>query len=306
MPRLAYLLAASHSGSTLLAMLLGAQPGACTAGELKASHLGDADTYRCSCRERIRDCAFWQEIGRAMKRRGILDFSITSAGTSVFEAKGPHVQRLLSPLYRGKAMETVRDLALALCKEWRTLLATSTQRNMALIESLLEVTGAGVVIDSSKVALRLKYLLPIPGLDIRVIRVIRDGRAVSLTYTDEWNFADSSDPALRGGGSGQQRPPPRRSMAKPPMSGNAATKPPTLWWPPCRGANGLKSATRTSAPILRPPSSDSPASSISTRKQRGSTSAPSPSTSSATACAWIRPRKSVSTNAGKGHSATRT
>jgi Sulfotransferase family len=214
MAKLAYLLAASHSGSTLLTMLLGAQPGVCTVGELKATHLGDPDLYRCSCRDKIRDCAFWQEIGKVMARRGIASFDITQAGTSIFEVKSTYVQRLLAPLYRGVAMETVRDLGLSLSGEWRNLLATTKLRNLALIESLLEVTGTDVVIDSSKVALRLKYLLPIPELDIRVIRVIRDGRAVSLTYTDEWNFADSSDPALRGGGGGQRRPPPRRSMAE--------------------------------------------------------------------------------------------
>jgi hypothetical protein len=214
MPKLAYLLAASHSGSTLLAMLLGAQPGACTVGELKATDFGDVDSYRCSCHENIRDCAFWQEISRAMERRGIKDFDITRAGTSIFEARSPYVRRLLAPLYRGAALERIRDIGLALSSEWRKLRSDSKYRNLALIESLLEVSGAGVVIDSSKLALRLKYLLPIPDLDIRVIHVIRDGRAVSLTYTDEWNFADSSDPEMRGGGSGQRRPPPRHSMAE--------------------------------------------------------------------------------------------
>lgn len=214
MPKLAYLLAASHSGSTLLAMLLGAQPGACTVGELKATSLGDVDAYRCSCHEKIHDCVFWQKICKAMERRGIPEFDITRAGTSIFEAESPYVRPLLAPLYRGGILETMRDLGLSLSSEWRHLLATTQQRNLALIESLLEVTGAGVVIDSSKVALRLRYLLPIRDLDIRVIRVIRDGRAVSLTYTDEWNFADSSDPALRGGGSGQRRPPSRHSMAE--------------------------------------------------------------------------------------------
>ena len=214
MPRLAYLLAASHSGSTLLAMLLGAQPGACTVGELKATHLGDADTYRCSCRERIRDCAFWQKISKAMERRGIPDFDITRAGTSIFETKAPYVQRLLAPLYRGGILETIRDRGLSLSGEWRKLLADSQRRNLALIESLLEVTNARVVIDSSKLALRLKYLLKIPNLDVRVIRVIRDGRAVALTYTDEWNFADSKDPSMRSGGTGTRRPPQRGSMAE--------------------------------------------------------------------------------------------
>lgn len=213
MPRLAYLLAASHSGSTLLTLLLGAQPGACTAGELKATSLGDPDSYRCSCKQPIRDCECWKKISAAMERRGFPNFDITRAGTSIFEAKSSYARRLLSPLYRGSVMEAVRDLGLALSSEWRHLLSDTNRRNLALIESLLEVNRANVVVDSSKVALRLKYLLKIPNLDIRVIRVIRDGRAVSLTYTDEWNFADSSDPAMRGGGTGDHRPSPRSSMA---------------------------------------------------------------------------------------------
>ena len=213
MPRLAYLLAASHSGSTLLTMLLGALPGACTAGELKATSLGDPESYRCSCRERIRECETWRQVATAMASRGFPDFEITCAGTSIFEVASSYARRLLAPLYRGPAMEIVRDLGLSLSSEWRHLLPETNRRNLALVESLLEVNNATVVIDSSKVALRLKYLLKIPALDVRVIRVIRDGRAVALTYTDEWNFADSSDPEMRGGGTGARRPPPRRSMA---------------------------------------------------------------------------------------------
>jgi hypothetical protein len=213
MPRLAYLLAASHSGSTLLAMLLGAQPGACTAGELKATSLGDPDQYRCSCRERIRGCAFWQKVGTAMASRGYPEFDITRAGTSIFETESPYERRLLAPLYRGGVLETIRDLALSFSPAWRARLAECNGRNLALIEALLEVTGAKVAIDSSKVALRLKCLQRIPDLDIRVIRVIRDGRAVSLTYMDDWNFAESADPAMRGGGSGKLRPSVRETMA---------------------------------------------------------------------------------------------
>jgi hypothetical protein len=214
MPKLAYLLSASHSGSTLLAMLLGAQSGICTVGELKATHLGDAESYRCSCRERIRDCPFWQEIGRAMGRRGIEDFDVTRAGTSIFETQSPYLLRLLAPLYRNGVLETVRNLGLSLSSEWRRHLSNTQHRNLALIQSVLEVTGARLLVDSSKVALRLKYLLRIRDLEIRVIRVIRDGRAVALTYTDEWNFADSRDPGMRGGGSGLRRPPPRHSIAE--------------------------------------------------------------------------------------------
>ncbi len=210
MPRLAYILAASHSGSTLLAMLLGAQPGACTAGELKANLPGTS--YRCSCREPIGNCAFWREVSSAMAARGIDGFEIGRAGTSIYDVGSRYARRLLAPLHRGRTLEAIRDAGLALSADWRRTLAETSRRNRALVEVLAEVTGAEVVVDSSKVALRLKYLLRSCDLDIRVIRVIRDGRAVSLTYTDEWTFADASEPELRGGGTGERRPPPRRSI----------------------------------------------------------------------------------------------
>ena len=74
--RLVYILAASHSGSTLLAMILGSHPEVCTVGELKATSLGNADDYPCSCRRRIRDCPFWTRIRSDMAARGFqLDFN---------------------------------------------------------------------------------------------------------------------------------------------------------------------------------------------------------------------------------------
>lgn len=212
--KLAYLLAASHSGSTLLAMLLGAQKGACSAGELKATSLGDARSYRCSCRQPICECPFWQQVSAAMADRGVPAFDITNAGTNVLDVPSGYARRLLQPLHRGPWLERVRDCALTFSPAWHRRLATTNHRNQALIESLLSVTGSQVVVDSSKLALRLKYLLRNPALDIRVIRCIRDGRAVAMTYMDDWNFADASDPTLRGGGSGSKRPPPRRNMAE--------------------------------------------------------------------------------------------
>ena len=56
MARLAYIAASSHSGSTLLAMLLGAHPQACTAGELRLTNVGDPERYLCSCGEKISRC----------------------------------------------------------------------------------------------------------------------------------------------------------------------------------------------------------------------------------------------------------
>jgi hypothetical protein len=212
--RLAYILGASHSGSTLLAMLLASHPDACTAGELNATHFGNPEQYRCSCGALIRECAFWGAIRQAMERRGVSNFDITRAGTSIYGVESAYASRLLAPLHRGAGLEVLRDFALGLSPVWRKQLRLTQRNNLALVESLLEACQAKILVDSSKVPLRLKYLLKNPGLDIQIIHLIRDGRAVSLTYTDEWSFADASDPALRGGGSGGRRPAPRRNMSE--------------------------------------------------------------------------------------------
>jgi hypothetical protein len=202
MPQLAYILSASHSGSTLLAMLIGAHPDACTVGELKATSLGEPETYRCSCRALIHQCEFWCKINSLMRSKGHADFDITRANTSIHAVQSPYAARLLRPLMRGPLLETVRDAALAISPDWRKHLKQVQQRNYDLIYSVYEIAGCKVLVDSSKMALRLKYLVHIPGLDIKVIRLVRDGRAVALTYTDEWAYADASDPALRSGGTG--------------------------------------------------------------------------------------------------------
>ena len=201
--RLVYILAASHSGSTLLAMLLARHPDICTAGELKVTNLGAVDRYLCSCRAAILKCEFWAAIKRRMGARGI-PFDITAAGTHLATIPSAYVRRLLRPLHRGPFLEWVRDAALGLSPTWRRHFPEIQLRNAALAQAICAETGKDVIVDSSKVGIRLKYLLRNPDLDVRVIRLVRDGRAVALTYTDPAAFADAEEPRLRGGGAGAQ------------------------------------------------------------------------------------------------------
>ncbi len=213
MATLAYILAASHSGSTLLAMLLGSHPDVCTVGELKATSLGDPERYRCSCGARIRECAFWRDLAHGMAARGF-DFDVTRAATHITAGANGYHMALLRPLVRGPLLEMVRDAALALSPSWTRHLDRFHDINRALVDTLARQTGARVVVDSSKVGIRLKYLLRDPALDVRVVRLVRDGRAVSLTYTDPVNYADARDPTRRAGGEGGSRDEERLSVAK--------------------------------------------------------------------------------------------
>ena len=202
MPRLVYILAASHSGSTLLAMLVGAHRDTCSVGELKATSLGDVNKYPCSCGALLKECGFWQDVSRRMQHRGI-SFAMADARTDYRSGGTWYTQRLLQPLCRGPALETVRDAALSFSPDWRRRLPELHRRNTALVESVCEITGARSIVDSSKVALRLKYLLQIPELEVKIIRLIRDGRAVALTYLDPFGYASTED--LRANGKPRQR-----------------------------------------------------------------------------------------------------
>lgn len=210
---LVYLLAASHSGSTLLASLLAGHPQICTAGELKLTSLGDISQYRCSCRTLIEQCPFWQAVCASMLRRGFV-FSVGTAGTHFNSGATRYIERLLRPLHRGWALEFLRDSALALSPTWWKQFPIIQARNAALAASICECAGKSIIVDSSKIALRLKYLLRNPGLSVKVIRLVRDGRGVALTYTDPSAFADARDPKLRGGGMGGDRQSERLSFAE--------------------------------------------------------------------------------------------
>lgn len=209
--RLAYILAASHSGSTLLAMLLGAHPEIATVGELKLTALGPVEQYRCSCRRLIRECPFWDAVRASFARAG-LDFDLADAGTDWLSGAPALARRWLKPLHRGPVLEALRDVLLALTPGWRTHASRVAMRTRLLVASVLAVSGKRVLVDSSKIGLRLKFLLRDTTYDLRVIRLIRDGRAVAATYVHPEELADARAPQWRGGGSGGSREAERLTM----------------------------------------------------------------------------------------------
>jgi hypothetical protein len=186
-------------------MLLGSHPDSCTAGELKATSLGGPDLYLCSCGVRIKECAFWRGVGARMAERGI-EFEITDARTDLRHGASRYTRRLLGPLHRGRALEWIRDAALSVSPTWRKWRPEIERRNLGLVETLCNVHGVQTIVDSSKIGLRLKYLLRIPELEVKVVRLIRDGRAVALTYMNPYEFADAREPDVRCGGIADRRP----------------------------------------------------------------------------------------------------
>ncbi len=168
--RVIYVMGAGRSGSTVLNALLGAHPQAVGVGELEQyllPHQGGVNGQLCSCRQVHLRCVFWGEVFRRWQAAehgvDVESFVALQAKYSDFRGFG-HV-RWLRLSFNGR-----RNTAAFT----RYLNAT-----VRLLDAIAETAGCPVIIDSSKNPLRAALLAQIPSLDLRIVHLVRDGRAVT-------------------------------------------------------------------------------------------------------------------------------
>jgi hypothetical protein len=175
-PRILYIAGAGRSGSTLLAMLLGELPGCVSVGEL--CHLwerGVLENRLCGCGAAFSDCPFWSQVGEAA-------FGGWAAANAVRQVE------LLYAVGRQRhfplvAMRTGRA-------RFRADLREYAERQRRVYEAVAAVSGRPVIIDSSKSPV---YALTVrsTGLDMIVVHLVRDSRAVAHSWTRTRTEADA-------------------------------------------------------------------------------------------------------------------
>ena len=167
--RVLYLGGIGRSGSTLLERMVGELPGVCSLGEVV--HLWDRalrDDERCGCGEPFSGCPFWQAIGeRAFG--GWHNVSIDRH----FElrARVDDVRR------------TPRLLFGAFGRSFRRDVEEYTDYFQAVYHAAREISGAELVVDSSKYTPLYFCLRRRRDLDLRLLHLIRDSRAVAYSWT---------------------------------------------------------------------------------------------------------------------------
>ncbi|MFN7961184.1 MAG: sulfotransferase [Thermoanaerobaculia bacterium] len=166
LPRVIYIAGAGRSGSTVLDTLLGALPGAASLGELaKLLRHAYLEDHYCACGERGRSCPFWSEVRRR-----------------AFPAAGPveleEIER------QALFFERLRSLPrlLAERREPGPEFARYAERTTALLRAIAATAGCRLVVDSSKHPLRALALSLVPGLDLTLVHLVRDPRAVAWSY----------------------------------------------------------------------------------------------------------------------------
>ncbi len=177
---LTYIMSPSYSGSTLLTFLLANHPEIATIGELKASAIGDVNAYTCSCGDHFTSCEFWQQMVVAMRRRG-REFSLDQFGTH-FRTRSAVVDRLLRATVRGAVFEHARTLATCLMPSCRSVRDDIIEQNRVFIEETKRIQAASHFLDGSKDPIRLKHFHDSGRWNIKVIRLVRDGRGVANSY----------------------------------------------------------------------------------------------------------------------------
>ncbi len=215
MTKLAYILAASHSGSTLLSMLLGSHPADrhdWRNDAIPQSH-GRSRSLPLFLRRIHPQVRFWAKVRDGMAKRGC-DFDLADAGTDYRSIDSRYVQRLLGSDAQGKTPGRMPRRRVGVFFRMAKELPEIHGRNAALASTVSELADHVVIVDSSKIGVRLKYLLRNPELDVKVIRLIRDGRAVALTYMDPAGFADQRIPTSEAGGMGGNRAREKLSMTQ--------------------------------------------------------------------------------------------
>ncbi|GES01374.1 sulfotransferase [Acrocarpospora corrugata] len=156
-----------RSGSTLFGSLLG-QLGDCfDVGEL--GYLWDRGLRqdgRCGCGSPVRTCPVWQPILREV---------FGPAGPS--EAEVARLAVLHRATARGRDVATLwlRGRIQSESPEYRDILAR-------LIRAAASVSGRRVVVDSTKPVSYGRLLDDLPGIELRVIHLVRDPRAVAWSW----------------------------------------------------------------------------------------------------------------------------
>lgn len=177
-----------RSGSTLLERLLGELPGVVSLGEVV--HMWERGLLRgerCGCGLPLRECPFWGKVGE-----------IAFGGWDGFDVEG--FLELKGSVDRTRFVPRLGGASLpAPLRERVTEYADHYAR---LYRAACEVAGAVVAVDSSKhasLAFCLRWLAD--RLDLRVLHVVRDSRAVAYSWTKQVRrpeAAGGEDPAAGG------------------------------------------------------------------------------------------------------------
>ncbi len=172
-PKVLYVAGMTRSGTTLLDTVLNELPGFVGAGELRSYWRAMREPRMCGCGKVVSDCEFWTEV-RAWIERHHGPLPVERA----WSLQRAHIRSLPLQLAR---LARAKGGGPSPGREYAQLM---TQ----LYEGIAGVSGADVVVDSSKGPHDAYVLSKFTELDLWVIHLTRDPRGVAYSWSRRaWN-----------------------------------------------------------------------------------------------------------------------
>lgn len=174
--RVVYIAGFGRSGSTILDNVLGQYPGMFSGGEIQ--YLWDrglAQNRLCGCNRPVPECPVWGEVVASAFPQGP---PAPERMVAVRESMGP--RHVVSARFGSIPPPTVE------VREYLDNLR-------ALYLAIAEVTASPVIVDSSKTPVHAWMLDRIQELDVRIVHLIRDPRAVAHSWQKEMVYDSGGD-----------------------------------------------------------------------------------------------------------------
>lgn len=182
--RCVYLCSAPHSGSTLLACLLGAHPQVSTVGEFGATFNSHG---KCSCGVPYDECDVWKRWRNDARHDG-LELELGNLGVNLEPRDADRIGDLFYYHFPLKVLDGLRDRFFARSgSRWKAA-ATVVDRYYHLARLLCRQQETNVFLDTTKNAYQIRFLAADPRIDLKMIALVRDGRGVtnSLINREKW------------------------------------------------------------------------------------------------------------------------
>jgi hypothetical protein len=158
-----------RSGSTILDLLLGRLPGYFPVGELRRIWARSSEEGQlCGCGQPFKACPFWGEVGQ-----------VAFGGWDRVDAA--EMERLNMSVNRNRFLPWLA--APSLDPHFERRLRRYTQVLAQLLQAVRQVSGCQVLVDSSKAAGAAMLMRRVPGLDVKIVQLIRDSRGVAYSRT---------------------------------------------------------------------------------------------------------------------------
>ncbi|MDQ1435745.1 MAG: hypothetical protein QOF59_2561 [Actinomycetota bacterium] len=171
-----------RSGGTLLANLMGQMPGFCNVGELnRLWDSGLVHNRRCGCGLPVQDCPTWTAI--------LDEADALLRGTPLAPLSKARIDLDQSAVVRWPRLARLLRTRVETRDRWEAL-ERYTTASSAVYRSIAKVTGAKVVVDSSRLPFEPVALGLVPGVDLRIGHVVRDPRAVVFSWKRARVFTD--------------------------------------------------------------------------------------------------------------------